>query len=520
MSSPHAQRPPRPGISFALRFLLAGVLVLVVVGTAVATTIRREADQIVETFAPATEQTKQTKAALSDVEPGKPQTLLLVGDDARKGEKSGQRSDTMILVRLDPDAKVTSMLSLPRDLIVQGGSSARLNASFANGPAGLIDQLKRILSTPQEKFEIHHYVTIRFTAFQQAVNSLGCFYVDVDRKYFNDNNPPAGGGTEPYAAIDVPAGYQRLCGEQSLSYVRFRHLDNDVVREARQSHYLTEARAQIATSSLITQQDKLTKAIFKYVDTDIRSGKGLLGVVKLGLDVVGKPTGRVTLNTTDTEEGALQTTPADLAEAAKDFLHPRAAPGGSTGGGASSGSGTGGTSGSGSGTKKPKKKVRRAKARTPKTLTAAPAAAKALVQQSGIARNFRDAPIYIPRLLEYEARYRENDSRGYDIQSKGGRAFPWQGYRIVVDLAGGQDGAGQYYGIQGTSWKNPPVLALATDQVRLGGRTFKIEYDGRRIRRLIWQTPNGTYWVNNSLKNSLTNNEMRAIARSLVRYEG
>jgi LCP family protein required for cell wall assembly len=518
MSSPHAPRPPRPGIAFALRFLLAGVLVLVVVGTAVATTIRREADAIVEDFAAPTEQTEQAKGALSDVEPGKPQTMLLVGDDARKGEKSGQRSDTMILVRLDPDAKVTSMLSLPRDLIVQGGSSARLNASFANGPAGLIAQLKRILSTPGEPFEIHHYVTIRFTAFSQAVNAFGCFYVDVDRRYFNDNNPPAGGGTEPYAAIDVPAGYQRLCGEQSLSYVRFRHLDNDVVREARQSHYLTEARAQIATSSLISHQNKLTKAIFKYVDTDIRSGRGLLGVVKLGLDVVGKPTSRVTLNTTDTEEGALSTTPADLAEAAKDFLHPKAAPGGSTGASASSGSGSG--KGSGSTSKKPKAKVRRAKARTPKTLTAAPAAAKALVQQSGIARNFRDAPIYIPRLMEYESRYRETDSRGYDIQSAGGRAYPWQGYRIVVDLAGGKDGAGQYYGIQGVSWKNPPVLELATDEVRLGGRTFKIEYDGRRIRRLIWQTPSGTYWVNNSLKNSLTNNEMRAIARSLVRYDG
>lgn len=514
MSTPPDFRPPRPGFSFALRFLLAGLLVLVVVGTAVATGIRREADAIVQDFAAPTKETEQAKEALSDVDPGKPQTMLLVGNDARRGEKTGSRSDTMILVRLDPDAKVTTMLSLPRDLIVQGGSSARLNAAFANGPAGLIDQLKRILSTPQDRFDIHHYVTIRFTAFSQAVNAFGCFYVDVDRKYFNNNNPPAGGGTEQYATIDVPAGYQRLCGEQSLDYVRFRHLDNDVVREARQSHYLTEARSQIATSSLITKQDKLTKSIFKFVDTDIRSGRGLLGVVKLGLDVVGKPTRRVTLKTTDTEEGALQTTPADLAEAAQEFLHPVASPGGSAAeDDVPADSGT-------TQAKPKKKKVRRAKARTPKTLTAAPAAAKAVVQQSGIARNFRDAPIYLPRLMEYEARYENDDSRGYDIQSAGGRAYPWQGYRIVAYLAGGQDGSGQYYGVQGTSWKDPPLLDLATDEVRLGGRTFKIEYDGRRIRRLIWQTPNGTYWVNNSLKNSLTNDEMRAIARSLVRYQG
>ena len=88
----------------------------------------------------------------------------------------------------------------------------------------------------------------------------------------------------------------------------------------------------------------------------------------------------------------------------------------------------------------------------------------------------------------------------------------------MVAVDGSRGGIGQYYGIQGTSWKDPPVLDMTTDEVRLAGRTFCIEYDGARIRRLVWRTPNGTYWVNNSLKNSLTNSEMRAIARSLVPY--
>jgi LCP family protein required for cell wall assembly len=510
-TSPHS-RPPRPGITFAMRFVLAGVLVLVVVGTVIATTIRQEAEAIVDKFAPTTRQTVQAQEALSDVKSGKPQTLLLIGDDARKGEKGGQRSDTMILVRLDSDAKVTSMLSLPRDLIVQGGSSARLNASFSGGAAGLIAQLKRILSTPDQPFEIHHYVTIRFTAFSKAVNAFNCFYADVDRKYFNDNNPPAGGGAEPYAAIDVKAGYQRLCGEDSLSYVRFRHLDNDVVREARQSHYLTEARAQIATSSLISKQNKLASTILRFVDTDIRTSRGLLGVVKLGLNVVGNPTKRITLETEDTEEGALSTTPAALARAADQFLNPGSSPGGSTGSPSSS---------PGSTTKKKPKKKRRtktAKAKTPQTLVANPSAARTLVSDSGIARDFRGAPIYVPRLMQYQARYESDDSRGYDIESRSG-AYPWQGYRIVVNLAGGKQGAGQYYGVQGTTWKDPPVLELATDEVRLAGRTFRIEYDGSHIRRLILKTDKGTYWVNNSLNNGLTNNEMRALARSLQGYK-
>ncbi|MFA4929344.1 MAG: LytR family transcriptional regulator, partial [Patulibacter sp.] len=67
-------------------------------------------------------------------------------------------------------------------------------------------------------------------------------------------------------------------------------------------------------------------------------------------------------------------------------------------------------------------------------------------------------------------------------------------------------------------WKDPPVLDLATSEERLGGRTFKVEYDGSRIRRLVWKAPQGTYWITNTLNSRLTNSEMRALARSLTRY--
>src|SRR5690606_15598516 len=147
---------------------------------------------------------------LDDVEPGKPQTILLVGDDHRFKTPEGlptpkndpTRADTMILVRLDPDANVTTMLSLPRDLLVsqQPGALAtsKLNASFAGGPEQLIETLKRILSTPDEPFRINHYVSIRFTAFSQAVKTFNCFYVDIDRRYFIAPNTG-------HAEIDVPA---------------------------------------------------------------------------------------------------------------------------------------------------------------------------------------------------------------------------------------------------------------------------------------------------------------------------
>ncbi len=75
---------------------------------------------------------------------------------------------------------------------------------------------------------------------------------------------------------------------------------------------------------------------------------------------------------------------------------------------------------------------------------------------------------------------------------------------------------GQRYGIQGMTWRDPPILKLPGTKERLGGRTFTVQYDGRRIRRIVLQTNRGTYWVANSLTAQLTNAEMRAIARSLA----
>jgi LCP family protein required for cell wall assembly len=481
----------------AVRVLLAGVVVLVVAAAIVARTIQGEAELIVDSFAQKTPEAAETRGALSGVERGKPQTLLLIGDDTRHDEP-GQRSDTMILVRLDPDAKATTMLSLPRDLAVDiGGSTRKLNESFTGGAGPLITKLKSILSTPGEPFEIHHYVTIGFTAFSQAVNAFGCFYADIDRRYFNDNAPPTGGGPR-YAEIDVKSGYQRLCGEDALQYVRFRHVDNDLVREARQSHYLAEARGQIAASSLLLRQQELAKTILQYVTTDIDTTRGLLGVVGLGLDVVGRSTDRVELEVTDAGAN-LATTPAALAQAARDFLHPKESPAGSA-------------PSSAAGSAKPRK-PRRVRTRKVATTRTDLDAARSAVRDAGIDRTFRGAPVYVPKVMQSAARYEADESRAYDIASPGGRKFPWQGYRLVVELPG----IGQYYGVQGTTWTKPPVLKLATDEIRLGGRTFSVEYDGRRIRRLVWETPTGTYWITNSLNSRLKNDEMRAIARSLVR---
>ena len=67
--------------------------------------------------------------------------------------------------------------------------------------------------------------------------------MDVDHHYYHSNVGLS--AEDQYAEIDIPAGYQRMCGYNALSYVRYRHDDNDLVRSARQQAFLREARAQV-----------------------------------------------------------------------------------------------------------------------------------------------------------------------------------------------------------------------------------------------------------------------------------
>src|SRR3954471_5409903 len=171
---------------------------------------------------------------------GSGKTILLIGSDHRAtAAKHDARSDTMMLVRLSPRAKAVTVLSVPRDLqvTIPGNGTAKLNAAYAYGGAPLtVKTLHQVLGV-----DIDHVIDVDFAGFRALVNRLGCVYTDVDRHYFNRN---VGTAATNYASIDIPAGYQRLCGGDALDYVRYRHGDNDLVRAARQHDFLRQARRQ------------------------------------------------------------------------------------------------------------------------------------------------------------------------------------------------------------------------------------------------------------------------------------
>src|SRR3954468_17754688 len=227
---------------------------------------------------------KLPKAAAARSAGGEAQTLLLIGSDHRAtAAKHDARSDTMMLVRLSPDAKAVTVLSVPRDLKVTiRGQTAKLNAAYAYGGVPLtVKTLHNVLGVG-----IDHVVDVDFAGFRALVNQLGCVYTDVDRHYFNRN---VGTAATNYASIDIEAGYQRLCGSDALDYVRYRHGDNDLVRAARQHDFLRQARAQVGVQQLLGDRHELLRLLGENTRTDIRGSKQVLALVKLAVAVAGKP---------------------------------------------------------------------------------------------------------------------------------------------------------------------------------------------------------------------------------------
>lgn len=145
---------------------------------------------------------------------------LLVGSDSRQfgdpntgetGQVSGNRSDTIMVLRYDRATGAAALLSIPRDLYVTvpgHDGKRRINAAFNDGPAVLVRTVQQELGIP-----IHHYVEIDFTGFERLVTALGGVEVCFRRPTKDENT-----------GLAIPkAGCYVLDGKQALAYARSRH---------------------------------------------------------------------------------------------------------------------------------------------------------------------------------------------------------------------------------------------------------------------------------------------------------
>ncbi|HEY7732612.1 MAG TPA: LCP family protein [Gaiellaceae bacterium] len=322
------QQPPPPrrsGTSLVLRALGWLALAVIVCAGGVAGGVYLYLHESVAAVAPKSVEVKQAIKRLNTPLPGQPATALVIGYDRRAGEAKGapSRSDTLMLVRADPDAETISLLSFPRDLSVEircpGEATyvAKINAAYTDcGAQGALETVKTLTNLP-----INYLITVNFRGFRQIVDRLGGIWMDIDRRYFNDRGGPYG-----YAKINLQPGYQRMNGWKALDFVRFRHTDSDIHRNARQQQFVRALKDQIETSFSVTTLPKLVNAITRNVEVGQGGGRDVSAktVLSYALLAYSLPPGHVFQSRIEGLEGFsdLTTAPENITRAVREFTHP------------------------------------------------------------------------------------------------------------------------------------------------------------------------------------------------------
>lgn len=212
--------------------------------------------------------------------------ILVIGVDYREGEQSA-RTDTMIVVSIDPKAKTVGMLSLPRDLQVSipGYGDHKINAAYVFGeidqrPGGGIGLLQRTIRA-NFGIQIHYYGAVNFVGFEKIVDTFGGVTVDPRYPIQDDEYPTE---TYGYTSIYFPAGLQHLNGQQALQYARTRHQDLDFGRSQRQQEVILALRQQAVKGNLLNNFYKLFDVLKDSVKTDLKQEQ-IAQLANLGMSI-------------------------------------------------------------------------------------------------------------------------------------------------------------------------------------------------------------------------------------------
>jgi LCP family protein required for cell wall assembly len=603
--------PPRSRWAFVRTALAwAGVSLLVLIGSAAGGAYLWFHESVAEVVA-TTPDVKIAAERLDIALPGQPATALVVGYDRRAGEGKGvqNRSDTIMLVRADPETKSVSLLSFPRDLFVEihcpgrATFGARINNAYAEcGTKGTLETVRKLTGLP-----INYLITVNFRGFRQLVDAVGGVWIDVDRRYFNDR-----GGDFGYATINLFPGYQKLGGYQALDFVRYRHFDSDLYRVARQQLFVRAFKDQIKASTGPLELPRVVRTITENVEVGQGGGKelDLRTVYRYALFAYSLPPGHFFQSKLEgLEERAnydLVVSEANIQKSVQEFANPdvespqkatqvalnekpkpspnKAPAPRETTINVLNGNGVAGSAGTASyllsqrsyqmvyapdgkngnapnweyfdtrihydesqaGAEAAAKKVATlfgtedvkpldpeirvlangamltvivgqtfhgtlAEAPVDKTPQKQPAnaspgtdASVALLRERAPKVPF---PVLVPTVIERSSWIdRERPVRMYRIDPDGKHKSIRLTYRT---------GANEYWGVQMTDWEDAPVLSERNFVRSIGGRRYELHYTGPKLHMVVLRQGGATYWVVNTLLDTLSNETMLAIAKGL-----
>lgn len=215
----------------------------------------------------------------------RPVNILVMGLDLPLNLPDGKessdvfagRSDTMLLVHLDPDTQSVSVLSIPRDTRVEDPTLGTEKINYANAVGG--PKLSaQVVSRTLNGVSIDRYVRVSTGAFRELVDLVGGIEVYVpERMEYVDNTQKL--------KIDLQPGQQLLNGEQAEQFARFRNDENgDIGRVQRQQQVIRALREKISNPAMITRLPQAIELFQKYIDTNL-SMEEMLALANMGMDL-------------------------------------------------------------------------------------------------------------------------------------------------------------------------------------------------------------------------------------------
>lgn len=201
--------------------------------------------------------------------------ILLMGIDRRPGEAFVSRTDSMMVISINPVTDSASILSIPRDLYVDipGYGQDRINTALVYGAreGDYLDGAALAMQTVSSNLNIpiHHFVLVDFGAFVRIINILEGIDVQVPYDINDSLFPDMDYGYDP---LYIPAGLHHFDGEMALKYARTRHADSDFNRAYRQQQVLFAARTQalkLGFGELLFRAPSLYREVEDGIRTDL-----------------------------------------------------------------------------------------------------------------------------------------------------------------------------------------------------------------------------------------------------------
>ena len=191
--------------------------------------------------------------------------ILLLGVDASEFPNdlwTGTRTDTIILLNIDPRTKSVNAVSIPRDskvFLPGDGGIQKINAAHAIGGIGMtVKTVERTLGVKVDK-----YIMVHDDAVKAIVEALGGVDVYVEKNmHYHD--------WAGHLHIDLNKGYHHLSPSEAVGYLRFRHDPmGDIGRTQRQQWFLRGILNELRKPDVVSKIPDIVSVARKYIKTDM-----------------------------------------------------------------------------------------------------------------------------------------------------------------------------------------------------------------------------------------------------------